>query len=118
MGQKLHKKRVARELAINKIESIVGQKLISLYKGYNWYVDCKPEHGVVEIKNLTLHGDYGFVLYLKDLVNDLNLDLVMRAGGELLERCGLPTTHRPEDYKGIVKKDLRSNVIGDTHGAN
>lgn len=99
----------------NKIESIVGQKLVSLYKGYRWWVEANVTQGIVVVKNLTLHGDYGFVIKLEDLVHDINLVSVMRAGGELLERCGLPTTFMPEDFPELVKKDVKGNVIGDTY---
>ena len=115
----ISKKDIATELCCNKIEAAVGRKLANLYKGYQWYIECKWQAGVVEIKNLTIHGDYGFVLYLKELLTDINLDVVMRAGGELLERCGLPTTHRPENLNELVERDIRGNVIiGDTHGAS
>lgn len=105
------------ELLINRIEASVGRKLQDLYPGYSWQIECKPFSGVVEVKNLTIHGDYGFLLHLKMLVHDTNLELVKQAGGELLERCGLPATLRPENMESYVKRDIRGNVEMDTHGA-
>jgi hypothetical protein len=101
-----------------QIETAVGQKLAQAYTGYQWQIDCSIIGGVVTIKNLNLSGDYGFVLHLRDLEHDTDLKSVILAGGELLERCNLPRTFRPEDYTELVETDLRDNVIGDTHGAS
>ena len=98
----------------NKICSAVGQVLEKHYPGYRWYVNCEWWTGVVTVKNLNIHGDYGFVLYLQELLNDLELNGVMRAGGELLERCNLPRRNmRPEEVFEL-KRDLRGNVTAES----
>ena len=112
-----NKRDLRAELLQNKIEASVGRKLQELYPGYVWHIECKTSSGVVEVKNRTIHGEYGFILYLRQLVHDINLDLVKTAGGELLERCGLPATLRPDNLEDYVKRDLRGNVEMDTHGA-
>ena len=102
----------------NKIEAAVGRKLGKLYPGYAWDVDCQFDQGVVIVKNLTVNGDYGFIITFKELMSDYDLTLVKNFGGELLERCGLPATLRPEDLNQYVTRDLRDNVEMDTHGAS
>lgn len=109
----LSKSDLLRAAQQEEVERKTGQYLASLYPGYHWQTDCDFFAGVLNVKNLTLHGEWGFTILLKDLMNDPDMETVMRAGGELLERCNLPRTFRPEDFKQRVNKDVRGNVIGD-----
>jgi len=117
MSESMSKAMIRAKLQEAQIETAIGQKLAKLYNGYVWQVDCSVLGGIVTIKNLTLHGDWGFALNLRDLADDHDLNAVMIAGGELLERCNLPRTFRPEDFSERVTKDVRGNVIGDTSHA-
>ena len=96
------------EINENKICSVVGRCLEQHYPGYMWNVECTWYTGCVTVKCLDIHGDYGFIIHLKDLVHDIGLQLPMKAGGELLERCGLPRSKRPEKLE--LKRDIRGNV--------
>lgn len=108
------KNEVAMRIAEEKICSAVGQVLEKHYPGYRWYVHCTWWTGVVTVKNLNLHGDYGFMFHLRELLHDVDLTSVMRAGGELLERCSLPRRNmRPEDVYEL-KRDLRGNVTAES----
>ena len=80
------------------------------YPGWKWYIECTWESGCVVVKNLDLHGDYGFVIELRHLLNDTSLNLPVNAGGELLERCNLPRGAKPENFKELVKKDVRGQL--------
>lgn len=110
------KNAIKMEIAENKICAIVGKQLAAHYPGWHWLVECTVQSGVVTVKNLSLHGDYGFIIHLEDLMTDTDLRLPVAAGGELLERCGLPRGPRPEDTTHL-KRDVKGQVIGDTHGA-
>lgn len=103
------------ELAENEICSAVGKVLVKHYPGWKWYVECKHETGVVSVRNLTLNGDYGFIVHLAKLVNDVEMNLVRNLAGELLERYGQRAMARPEVVE--VDRDIKGNAIGDTHGA-
>ena len=110
-----YKANIAFEIAANQVCSIVGQVLTKHYPGWKWYVECNRGTGVVVIKNLTIHGDYGFILHLRALLNDRNLKLPILAGGELLERCNFPRGARPERLE--AERDIKNNVIKlDTQG--
>ena len=105
---------VRMEIAENKICAAVGQILQKHYPGYKWYIHCKWFTGVVTVKNLSIHGEYGMVFHLSELLNDHNLRGVIRAGGELLERCNLPRSRaRIEDIVEL-KRDLRGNVSAES----
>jgi hypothetical protein len=114
------KKRISNEVKLeiyaNRICAAVGQKLQNHYPRWIWFIECKWETGIVTVKNLSLHGDYGFVLHLEELVNDADLKLVVVAGGELLERCGFEAGPRPENISH-KERDIKGNVKIDTQGA-
>ena len=113
------------EIRENEMCAYVGRQLERNFPGYKWFVQCTWHTGVVTIKNMNLHGDYGFVLHLGKLLNekpregkllqDDKLPLAVEAGGEMLERVGLPAGPRP-GYKIDVERDLRNNAIMDLHG--
>jgi hypothetical protein len=101
--------KMTMELAENAICAAVGRKLEEHYPGYHWYVECVWKTGTVVVKNLNLNGDYGFLLHIPKLLHDTDLHLVTVAGGELLERCGLPRSLKPEDISHL-KRDVKGNV--------
>ena len=96
-------------MAENKICSMVGQQLQKHYPGWHWLVECVGSTGVCTVKNLSLNGDYGFVIHLDQLARDTDLKLPVMAGGELLERCGFAAGPRPEDISHL-HRDGRGNV--------
>lgn len=107
--------KVAVTLFESEIESAVGQVLQRHYNGWRWYVDCRAEAGIVTVRNLSLHGDYGFVIPLRKLQHDVDLKTVVLAGGEILERYNQQARWRPEVVD--LPRDIKGNAIGDTDGA-
>lgn len=77
------------------------------YSGHKWGVEAKSEQGVVIVRNYDLSGRWGFLLKLhgfNGLYMDPNLDSVMRAGGELLERYRvIRGRYKPENYSHLPK---------------
>lgn len=110
--KKQYKNAVKMEILANKVCAAVGRKLEELYPGWLWLVECTWRNGVVTVKNISLHGDYGFVIHLEELMHDPDLKLVSVAGGELLERCDLPRGPRPAGIKADLDKqrDVRGNL--------
>lgn len=88
----------------------VGDALESTYPGYMWQVHSS--RGVISVKcgQLAQFGNYGMVLEKSYSATNLR-DLAIRAGGELLERCGLPrgkwTGEIPEWMEGAQVRQLR-----------
>lgn len=96
----------------NKVEAEIGQELERHYPGWQWWVECTLKAGVVAVKNLDLHGDYGFIIHLnRYLTNPERLKMVMRAGGETLERYNQDRAKAPEKIE--VERDIRGNAIGE-----
>lgn len=75
-----------------ELAKAIGEHLFAIYPGHMWGVTVQG--GVAVIKNLSLEGQYGFVLHCHKLVNNLpNLKHeVMKAGGDLLERFRIDRT--------------------------
>ncbi len=81
--------------------------LDKLYPGYLWQVGMNQD--VVYIQNMTLSTDKGFVLPLSEF--DVEGKVLMRTGGELLERFGVKRGKRNQADVVALPKDIRQNVI-------
>jgi len=85
--------------------------LLKHYPGYDWYISV--EGGVIKIRNMNLSNTHGFVQRM-DEVSPTDFDeKVMLAGGEILERFGMPTgkfkldvfAELPRDFRGVPLRD-------------
>lgn len=105
--------RFTEQIHNNKIEAMVGQELVKHYPGYRWWVEARLLTGLCAIQCETLGGDYGFYIPIVQLLNETdNPKLVLRAGGEMLERYGLPRGPRPDNL--VIDRDRLGVAIGDT----
>lgn len=105
------KERIKKELYENKICEAVGRQLVHHYPSWKWYVDCRLDSGLISVRNLSLDGDYGFYIGIGDFLNETTPKLVMRAGGEILERFN---QHRGERKKDVaIERDFKGSAIGD-----
>jgi hypothetical protein len=104
---------VKRELYENQLCSSVGATLQNLYPGWRWWVDCTLPSGMIAVRNLDLDGDYGFYVPVAKYVQaDQPAKIIMRAGGEILERYKQHRGRRiasdqdiARDFKGVAKGD-------------
>ena len=67
---------------------LLGEKLATVYPGYPWGVMSEIEHGIVKI---AIQGftQWPVVIRVNSLKGDPTLKLVVKFGGELLERLQL-----------------------------
>jgi hypothetical protein len=81
----------------------VGEDLTRSYPGYDWYVGVILEAGSIAIDLLCgkppQYRNHGYLLHIPSLLGPGGHERVMRAGGELLERFGLPRTSAPHDWR-------------------
>lgn len=95
----------------------VAELLLRHYPGYLWAVsiDSRTTVGMLDIRNLSLSGKWGFRFPLKEYFDGLSTTKkIARAGGELLERYRMPRrkfsptdyAHIPTDRFGHFKADL------------
>ena len=100
------------EIYENQVCAEVGQELVKHYPGWDWWVECKIKSGILSVRNTNLDGDYGFVIHLGDyLHNPARQHLIMRAGGEILERYRQERGAMPEVVEG--ERDVRGNLTGE-----
>ncbi len=104
------KNKIQKEINENRICSMVGSQLMKHYPNWEWYVECRLETGVVSVRNQSLDGDYGFYIPLKSLLNETDPTLVMRAGGEILERYRV---HQDASKQYDIKRDFTGAAVGD-----
>lgn len=82
----------------------VADTLNKHYPGHLWAV--RIENSVVHVFNLALSGRWGFVLHKAKI--DPEMKVVMRAGGEILERYRVSRGRmRPDEYSA-----LKTDAIG------
>jgi hypothetical protein len=90
----------------------MADKLHRCYPGHLWAVSV--DKGLASVRNLALSGQWGFVIKLSPIYSATYFDkLIMRAGGELLERYrvnrGLAhpeeLAYLPTDFAGQHRHD-------------
>lgn len=80
-------------------------KLQEHYPGHHWRTTADHEQGVAAVYLQYLDaikrtaGRYGYALLIDKLKSDPDMRSVVRAGGELLERFGLPRHRYPVDHE-------------------
>jgi hypothetical protein len=97
------------EIYENKICAIVGQEMEKLYPGWRWWIECRIKTGLVAVRNLDLDGDYGCYIPILNILHNPDSKMLMRAGGEILERYKQDRAKR----RGYidVERDIRGNAI-------
>lgn len=92
------------------VASQVGELLHVAYPGYVWRVTVLQ--GVVTVHNAMLSGQWGFLLKIASL--DPEGKVVVRAGGELLERYNLTRAKNKragQEEMKEVERDFRGEAI-------
>lgn len=97
----------------------VGEDLSRAYPGYPWMVGCSLQAGTVVI-NLPepwkplKYRNHGILLHMGSLMGPGGQKKVLFAGGEMLERMGLPRSAAPQDAGQRAKEnglDVANAVI-------
>ena len=94
---------------------VVGDALERHYPGWMWAIQPDELGGILSIMALRLSGEWGYVFKLADLQGDAKVAVqkVMRGGGEILERFGVPRgTYRYADW-AATRKDIAGMAIAD-----
>ena len=79
-----------------RIAKRISDHLQNQYPGHLWAVNVNSKGGTINIFNLAMSSLYGYLLYMTTVENDPLLKSVTKAGGELLERGGLPRRRNGE----------------------
>jgi hypothetical protein len=100
------------ELAIAKF---VWETLMKHYAGYWWAVSING--GMVQVRNLSLSGDWGFNIHLVKVQEDVSGKLIIAAGGEILERFRVNRGMIKHDEIEVLPIDFAGRIIVDKSGA-
>ena len=92
----------------------MAEALHEAYPDHAWAVTCEGRTGLATVRNMSLAGNWGFVLHLKTLssASDWKKKVIM-AGGELLERFRLRRGAANQDALAALPINRFGNVIGD-----
>lgn len=100
------------EIMNMELASVIGEYLHRRYPGYLWRVNAEIDQGIVNILCADVSMSKGCTLFCHQLINQGDAEaLVMRAGGELLERAGLHRGRMREQEIVGAKRDLRGDII-------
>lgn len=94
----------------------VADLLLRHYPGYLWAVsiDSRETVGMLDIRNLSLSGKWGFRFPLKEYLDGLDTRRkVVRAGGEMLERYRMPRRGFSADDYANIPVDRHGNFKAD-----
>jgi len=87
------------DAALGNLCKHVAQKLCRKYGiEWRWVIQPDPVGGIITVYASKLSMSYGFNLLTKVVQEDANLDCITRAGGEILERFGLPRGKFKPEY--------------------
>ncbi len=83
--------------ADQKLASEIARVLRNAYAGWSWAVHVDSRTGIATIENWDLSERFGFVLHMNKLTGAHEIRrAAILAGGEFLERHGLPATKANE----------------------
>lgn len=85
--------------------------LQSAYPGWQWGIQINERGGMVDLFNLTLHSIWGYRMRIVDIQCDPTSLVFMRAGGEILERFGMPRHGIDWNRVALMKRDARGHGI-------
>jgi len=90
-----------RAMADRDVCIAIGEDLTQTYPGYIWNVGCNHEAGAAQIMlvipSVTGNQSMGFLIHLSTVMGPGGRQKVLAAGGEVLERWGLPRGRAPTD---------------------
>ena len=90
----------------------IAEKLHEKYPGHLWGVNVA--HGVADIRNLYLAGNWGYRLIIPKIYSSSDLDArVVRAGGEILERFKLSRGAANDAELMDLKVGAKGLTVGD-----
>ena len=82
------------DIHIAQVEQWIGrslcQELVKHYPNRNWAAAVDTQGGIVAIMETDISTEKGYVISLKRSMDEIR-GMMMKVGGEILERAGLPT---------------------------
>ena len=99
------------EAANQTISKHVAETLDKHYPGHAWAVMANIETGIVTIRNLKLSSKMGFILKMDDLATDPTMRLVVKAGGEFLERFNISRGMANDETYNDINYDFKGEAI-------
>ncbi len=99
-----------------RVSKDVGDTLARVYPGYRWLVNAQFDQGIVDLRCGQVHGLFGATIHLRRYYSASSFKrTVIGFGGELLERARLSRTRARNDELLTTKRDLRGQILLETH---
>lgn len=102
------------ELRAKELCDSVGPVLAMTYPGYRWRTEALPKQGIIRIRCEMTNASFGYVLKLRNWFSATQWrELVVKAGGEILERSNLNRRGFDENEFRQAPRDCAGRLIGD-----
>lgn len=72
------------------VAKAITRVLLSHYRGHFWVVECDSAQGIAWISIPILLGEWKYIFHLSE---DITPAMIIRAGGEILERFNMPRSN-------------------------
>jgi hypothetical protein len=95
----------------------VADVLNKHYAGYMWAVNADSQTGMVQIRNFSLSGEWGFNLHMTKVQEDVSGKLIRDAGGEILERYRVSRGTIKHQQVDELATDFAGRALVDLTGA-
>ena len=95
----------------------VSEILNKHYAGYMWAVNVDSDTGMVQVRNFSLSGLWGFNLHMKKVQEDVEGKLIINAGGEILERFRVRVGQANSNQLQGMTPNAIGLLVPDTVGA-
>lgn len=100
----------ARALLVNLARD--GMALLHKhYPGWQWAIQINQKGGMMNVFNLHLHDTWGFAIRIIEAERDPGRNIFTKAGGDILERFGMPRGGISFKHLLEMKRDLRGRGI-------
>lgn len=91
----------------------IAETLNKHYPGHLWGVNASGETGIATVFNLRLSGRWGYIIKLSEILHDPSMKMVIKAGGEVLERYRLSRGEFNQDRLDELTVDFAGNHKAD-----
>lgn len=90
----------------------IAEALNKYYPGHLWAVATPKDTGVVQVRDLSLSGEWGFMIRIPEIYSVSELDkMCMRYGGELLERYKVARSKLNQERLALLPTDFSGRHI-------
>jgi len=104
---------LTKEFTVLKHVKNCHEVLAKHYPGWAWGVGVSEDGSMTDIRNFNISGNRGFRLHTQNLNGDSLRKMVIKAGGEILERASISRAAFSEEKYTELEVGRKGGIIHD-----